>query len=57
VGAITHEAHIPGTLIGAIQINDDSATVEVRDEVADAVVRALGEATVRGRRLKVWTKR
>ncbi len=53
VGAITNEAHVPGSAVGAIQINDGFSLVDVQESVADAVVVALREATIRGRRLQV----
>jgi ATP-dependent RNA helicase DeaD len=53
VGAITNEAHVPGSAVGAIQINDGFSLVDVQEAVADAVVVALREATIRGRRLQV----
>jgi ATP-dependent RNA helicase DeaD len=53
VGAIANEAGIPGREIGAIDILDHCAFVEVPLGVADKVVRALSRATLRGRRVKV----
>ena len=53
VGAITNEAHVPGSVIGAIQINDGFSFVDVQEGVADAVVTALAAATIRGRRMQV----
>ncbi|MFL5646082.1 MAG: DEAD/DEAH box helicase, partial [Chloroflexota bacterium] len=53
VGAITNEAHVPGSAIGAIQINDGFSLVDVQEGVADAVVSALAGATIRGRRMPV----
>ena len=53
VGAITNEAHVPGTVVGAIQINDGFSLVDVQEGVADGVVAALSEATIRGRRMQV----
>jgi ATP-dependent RNA helicase DeaD len=53
VGAITNEAGVPGSVVGAIQINEGFSLVDVQEGVADAVVRALREATIRGRRLQV----
>ncbi|MEP6638614.1 MAG: DbpA RNA binding domain-containing protein, partial [Chloroflexota bacterium] len=53
VGAITNEAHVPGSVVGAIQINEGFSLVDVQEGVADAVVAALGEATIRGRRLQI----
>jgi ATP-dependent RNA helicase DeaD len=53
VGAITNEAGIPGKTIGAIDIMDRSAFVEVPSGVADQVIAALGKTKLRGRRIKV----
>jgi ATP-dependent RNA helicase DeaD len=53
VGAITNEAHVPGSAVGAIQINDGFSLVDVGESVADAVIAALRGATIRGRRLQV----
>ena len=53
VGAITNEAHVPGSVVGAIQINEGVSFVDVQEGVADAIVLALREATIRGRRLQV----
>jgi ATP-dependent RNA helicase DeaD len=53
VGAITNEAHVPGSVVGAIQINEGFSLVDVSPGVADQVVDALREATIRGRRLQV----
>ncbi|HMT21100.1 MAG TPA: DbpA RNA binding domain-containing protein, partial [Promineifilum sp.] len=48
VGAIANEAGVSPRLIGAIEIADRFAIDEGPDEIADAVVAALGAATVRG---------
>jgi len=53
VGAITAEAGVPGSAIGAIQITDGFALVDVADEVLEQVVRALRSATIRGRTFPV----
>jgi len=53
VGAITNEAHVPGGVVGAIQINEGFSLVDVQEGVADAVISALREATIRGKRLQV----
>jgi len=53
VGAITAEAGVPGSVIGAIQIADGFALVDVADEVVEQVVRALRSATIRGRTFPV----
>lgn len=53
VGAITNEAGIPGKSIGAIDIMDRSAFVEVPLEAAERVMEALGKTKLRGRRVRV----
>ena len=53
VGAITNEAGVPGSVVGAIQINDAFSLVDVQASVADDVGHALAGATIRGRRLQV----
>jgi ATP-dependent RNA helicase DeaD len=53
VGAIANEAGIPGHSIGAIDILDHCAFVEVPLEAADRVVRALQRTKIRGRRVRV----
>jgi ATP-dependent RNA helicase DeaD len=51
VGAIAGEADIPGTSIGAIEIGEHHSIVEVPDSVADKVIRALANATIKGQRV------
>ncbi len=53
VGAIANEAGLRSQEIGAIQIADHHAFVEVPDERADDVIDALRRATIRGRKVKV----
>jgi ATP-dependent RNA helicase DeaD len=53
VGAIANEAGVAGGLIGAIQITDRFSLVEVPEEVATQVIRALGKAKLRGRKVPV----
>ncbi|MEO5704668.1 MAG: DEAD/DEAH box helicase [Candidatus Limnocylindrales bacterium] len=53
VGAITGEAGVPGTSIGAIQIDDGYSLVDVAASAAEDIVRALSTATIKGRRLPV----
>jgi len=48
VGAIAGEAGIPGRTIGAIDLYDTYAFVEVPKEVSRRVVEALNHATLRG---------
>ena len=53
VGAIANESGLSGKAIGAIEIADHFALVEVPEEAADDVIRALNDASIRGRRLPV----
>ena len=53
VGAITAEAGVPGSAIGAIQITDSFSLVDVAGDVVERVVQALRGATIRGRTLAV----
>jgi ATP-dependent RNA helicase DeaD len=57
VGAIANEADVPGSVVGAIQLFDDFALVDVQSQVADAVEHALRNATIRGQRLPVRRER
>lgn len=53
VGAITHEVGLPGKAIGTIDILDRTAFVEVPADAAEAVIGALSNTKMRGRRAKV----
>jgi ATP-dependent RNA helicase DeaD len=53
VGAIANEAGIAGGLIGGIQITERFSLVEVPEEVADQVIRALGKSNIRGKKVQV----
>jgi ATP-dependent RNA helicase DeaD len=53
VGAIAGEAKIPGSAIGAIEINDQFTLVEVPERLAEQVLRALSSATIKGRPFSV----
>src|SRR5687768_16779208 len=57
VGAITNEAGIAGQAIGAIEIFDRYALVEVPGDAADDIIRALREGSIRGRRFPVHRDR
>jgi ATP-dependent RNA helicase DeaD len=57
VGAISNEAGIPGDAIGAIDILDNCAFVEVPRELAEQVIHALGRTRLRGRRIRVQVAR
>jgi ATP-dependent RNA helicase DeaD len=57
VGAIANEAGLTGKAIGAIDILDRTAFVEVPADQADAVMAALNHTTLRGRRVRVQMTR
>ena len=51
VGAITNEADVPGSAIGAIQIADGFSLVDVAESAADDILAAMRGATIRGRKV------
>jgi len=53
VGAITNEAGVGGESVGVIQIFDRFSLVDVRPDQSEAILRALGTAKIKGRRLPV----
>jgi ATP-dependent RNA helicase DeaD len=53
VGAIANEAGVPGNAIGAIQITDRFSLVEVPEEAAEGVIKALGKSSIRGKKVQV----
>ncbi|MFD8299756.1 DEAD/DEAH box helicase [Streptomyces bauhiniae] len=57
VGAIAGETRLSGRDIGAIEIADRFSLVEVPEEAADHVVRAMRGANVKGRRAQVRRER
>jgi ATP-dependent RNA helicase DeaD len=57
VGAITGEAGLAARDVGAIQITDRYALVEVPEAAADRVIRSLQRSTIRGRRPTVRRER
>jgi ATP-dependent RNA helicase DeaD len=57
VGAITNEAGVAGSDVGAIQIADGFSLVDVAAPVADDVVRSLAGASIRGRKVAVRRER
>jgi ATP-dependent RNA helicase DeaD len=57
VGAIANEANVPGRAIGAIDIYDEFAFVEVPRDAVSRVLSALGRTTLRGKRLMVEVAR
>jgi ATP-dependent RNA helicase DeaD len=53
VGAISNEAGVTGKSIGAIQITDRFSLVEVADDSAERVIRALRNTKLRGKKVSV----
>ncbi|GAB4109864.1 MAG: DEAD/DEAH box helicase [Roseiflexaceae bacterium] len=51
VGAIANEAGVPGRVIGAIELYDRFAFVDVPAGATDRIMRALKNTTIRGRRI------
>ncbi|MCB9727198.1 MAG: DbpA RNA binding domain-containing protein [Deltaproteobacteria bacterium] len=49
VGALTKEADVPGSAIGAIDIRSNHALVEVERDYADQVLLRMSETRLRGR--------
>jgi ATP-dependent RNA helicase DeaD len=57
VGAIANEAQIDSQEIGAIDVTDKFSLVEVRERDADAIIKALGRTTIRGKKVKARRER
>jgi ATP-dependent RNA helicase DeaD len=53
VGAISNEAGVTGKSIGAIQITERYSLVEVSEESAEQVMRALRNTKLRGKKVSV----
>ena len=53
VGAITGEAGVPSSVVGGIQITETFSVVEVPEEMADTIIRAVGAGTLRGKKVTV----
>ncbi len=53
VGAIANEARVPGEAVGSIDIYDQFTFVEVDERLAQRIIEALRQATIRGQRVKV----
>ncbi len=51
VGAIANEAGVPGRAIGAIDLYERFSFVEVPENLAERVIRALKRTTIRGRKM------
>ena len=52
LGAITGEADVPGDAVGRIDIKESHSLVEVHDDVARKVIKALNGTTIRGRAVR-----
>ena len=48
---------MPGSVVGAIQLFDDFALVDVQGNLADSIEHALRNATIRGQKLPVRRER
>jgi ATP-dependent RNA helicase DeaD len=53
VGAITGEADVPSSAVGAIRVADDFALVEVPESLAAKIMAALRATKIRGQRVAV----
>ncbi len=53
VGAITGEAGVPSRALGAIEIADKFSLVEVPEKLADGIIKALRQTTIRGKKISV----
>jgi len=53
VGAITGEAGITSKSLGAIQIAENFSLIEVPEEIADNVVKAMKGASLRGQKVTI----
>ena len=53
VGAIANEARIDSRSIGAIEVADRFSLVEVPEEMADQIIDALRNTTIKGKRVSV----
>ena len=53
VGSIANEVGIDASVIGAIQIADGYSTVEVPEEIAEDIITALRNTTIKGKKVLV----
>ena len=53
VGAIANEARIDSRSIGAIEVADRFSLVEVPESMADQIIDALRNTTIKGKRVSV----
>ena len=53
VGAIANEAKLASSRIGAIEVSDRFSLVDVPDELAGAIINALGKTRIKGHKVAV----
>ena len=53
VGAIAGESGVPSSAIGGIRIAENFSVVDVPEDLADAIIAAMGAGTLRGKKVKV----
>jgi ATP-dependent RNA helicase DeaD len=53
VGAIAGESGVSSSVIGAIRIAENFSVVDVPEDLADAIIEAVGAATLRGKPVKI----
>jgi len=53
VGAFAGESGVPSSAIGAIRIAENFSVVEVPEDLAEAIIAAVGAGTLRGKKVKV----
>jgi ATP-dependent RNA helicase DeaD len=53
VGAITGEARVAATDIGAIRVSRNHSLVQVKADLAESIIRALRNTTIKGRKVNV----
>jgi ATP-dependent RNA helicase DeaD len=53
VGAITNEAGIESRSLGAIEIGDRFSLVEVPEDLAEGIIKALRATTLRGKKVPI----
>ena len=57
VGAVTGEAGVPSSALGAIEIADKFSLIEVPETLAESIIAALRATTIRGKKVFVRLER
>ena len=57
VGAVTGEAGVPSSVLGAIEIADRFSLIDVPEAAADSIIAALRATTIRGKKVFVRRER